>query len=185
MINTSIVALGLVLLTTSSARNGWKEWFVWNEFPEEIGCINGSLSWKQISSADWNDPYSAYTNAKVELTVKLENGQVLAEPGEGRVIGLSRYVAGRSITAGIGTLGANVSYKGKTLCREWKGEPPSKDFYIRWSEADPTKRTLIQTDSHPWSRRSINRGLRRRWSDILPVKYYLCLEGDSDSCRDL
>ena len=138
---TITASTGILLAIGSSAiafakPQGWRQWG--GRLPNTIGCINGTLTWKQISSARMvtpNDQWSNFrTKAEVYLILTRPNQSVIKEKGIAENNGLASSVTGNRISAGRGTQAIILTLDDNVLCESWKFEKPNPDFFSGYNE---------------------------------------------------
>ena len=128
---------GLILTVSSSSialaseQKGWRGWK--GQLPYTIGCINGTLKWKQTSTArmvipseQWSD---FQTTAEVHLTLTRPDHSTIKEKGVARNTGVMSSVTGSRISAGVGTQSISLKLDGNTLCESWKFDKPTPGFF--------------------------------------------------------
>lgn len=131
----------IITLTSSSIALAFeqKEWRQWGgRLPHTIGCINGTLTWRQTSTArmlipseQWSD---FQTTAEVHLTLTRPDHTIIKEKGVARNNGVASSVTGNRISAGIGTQSISLKLDGNTLCESWKFEKPTPGFFSDWNK---------------------------------------------------
>ena len=119
----------MILLISPATAETWQEWRA--RFPKNIGCVNGHFSWKQTSSAE--TLAHDRSRASVALTLTLPDGSVIREVGIAENSGVTAWVKGKTITAGIGTQLLSLRWKDQVLCESWKFEEPTEGFYNDYS----------------------------------------------------
>lgn len=109
----------------------WRQWG--GRLPHTIGCINGTLKWKQTSTArmvipseQWSD---FQTTAEVHLTLTRPDHSTIKEKGVARNTGVMSSVTGSRISAGVGTQSISLKLDGNTLCESWKFDKPTPGFF--------------------------------------------------------
>ena len=107
--------------------HNWRHWG--GRLPQTIGCVNGTLTWRQTSTArmiipseEWSD---FKTIAEVHLTLTRPDNSVIKEKGIARNNGVLSSVTGKRITAGVGTQSIILKLDGKILCENWKFQNPN------------------------------------------------------------
>jgi len=133
---------GLILTVSSSSialaseQKGWREWK--GQLSHTIGCINGTLKWKQTSTArmvipseQWSD---FQTTAEVHLTLTRPDHSVIKEKGVARNTGVMSSVTGSRISAGVGTQSISLKLDSKILCESWKFDKPTPGFFSDWNK---------------------------------------------------
>ena len=133
---TITAATGILLAIESSTNTfaqpqGWRQWG--GRLPHTIGCMNGTLTWKQISPARMvtpNEQWSDFqTTAEVYLTLTRPNHSVIKEKGIAENNGVASSVTGNRISAGVGTQSISLKLDGNILCESWKFEKPTPGFF--------------------------------------------------------
>ena len=107
--------------------HNWRHWG--GRLPQTIGCVNGTLTWEQISTAKMvipNKQWSDFqTTAEVHLTLTRPDNSVIKEKGVARNNGVLSSVTGKRITAGVGTSSISLKLDGNVLCENWKFQNPN------------------------------------------------------------
>ena len=133
---------GLILTVSSSCivlaseQTEWREWK--GQLPHTIGCVNGTLKWRQTSTARMitpNDQWSDFqTTAEVHLTLTRPDHSTIKEKGVARNTGVMSSVTGSRISAGVGTQSISLKLDSKILCESWKFDEPTPGFFSDWNK---------------------------------------------------
>ena len=130
-IQVLILTVSSSSIALASEQMEWREWT--GQLPYTIGCVNGTLNWKQTSTArmvipseQWSD---FQTTAEVHLTLTRPDHSVIKEKGVARNTGVMSSVTGSRISAGVGTRSISLKLDGNTLCESWKFDKPTPGFF--------------------------------------------------------
>ena len=117
---------GLILTVSSSSialaseQEGWRQWG--GRLPHTIGCVNGTMTWRQTSTARMitpNDQWSDFqTTAEVHLTLTRPDHSTIKEKGVARNTGVTSSVTGNRISAGVGTQSISLKKDMQIMHRE-------------------------------------------------------------------
>ena len=133
-INLIITSILLIIPGVRSQEKFDDNWMPWRgQIPPTISFVNGTLTWRQTSSArmlipseEWSD---FKTTAEVHLTLTRPNHPVIKEKGIARNNGVLSSVTGKRITAGVGTQSISLKLDGNILCENWKFQKPNVFTY--------------------------------------------------------
>ena len=133
-INLIIISILLIIPGVRSQDkfdHNWRQWK--GHIPSTMSCVNGTLTWRQISTArmlipskEWSD---FKTTAEVHLTLTRPDNSVIKEKGIARNNGVLSSVTGKRITAGVGTQSISLKLDGNILCENWKFQKPNVFTY--------------------------------------------------------
>ena len=122
-------------IALASEQEGWRQWG--GRLPHTIGCINGTLTWEQTSTArmvlpsqQWSD---FQTTAEVHLTLTSHDHSVITEKGVARNNGVASSVTGNRISAGVGTQSISLKLDDRILCESWKFQYSTPGFFSNWN----------------------------------------------------
>ena len=127
LIITSILLIIPGVRSQDKIDHNWMEWK--GHIPSTMSCVNGTLTWRQTSTAkmiipskEWSD---FKTTAEVHLTLTRPDNSVIKENGIARNNGVLSSVTGKRISAGVGTQSISLKLDGNILCKNWKFQKPN------------------------------------------------------------
>ena len=127
LIITSILLIIPGVRSQDKFDDNWMEWK--GHIPSTMSCVNGTLTWRQTSTArmiipskEWSD---FKTTAEVHLTLTRPDNSVIKEKGVARNNGVLSSVTGKRISAGVGTQSILLKLDGNILCENWKFQNPN------------------------------------------------------------
>ena len=119
-----------------SVAEPWRQWG--GQLPHTIGCVNGTLTWRQTTSARMVHPSEQWsdfqTTAEVQLTLTRPDHSTIKEKGVARNTGVMSSVTGSRISAGVGTQSISLKLDSKILCESWKFDKPTPGFFSNWNK---------------------------------------------------
>ena len=131
LIITSILLIIPGVRSQDKFDHNWRQWK--GHIPPTMSCANGTLTWKQTSTArmlipskEWSD---FKTTAEVHLTLTRPDHPVIKEKGIARNNGVTSSVTGKRISAGVGTQSISLKLDGNILCENWKFQKPNVFTY--------------------------------------------------------
>ena len=133
-INLIIISILLIIPGVRFQDKFDSNWKLWRgNIPSTMSCANGTLTWKQTSTAKMvipNEQWSDFqTTAEVHLTLKRPDHSVIKEKGVAKNNGVLSSVTGKRITAGVGTQSISLKLDGNILCENWKFQKPNVFTY--------------------------------------------------------
>ena len=127
LIITSILLIIPGVRSQDKFDDNWRHWR--GQIQPTMSCDNGTLTWRQTSSArmiipseEWSD---FKTTAEVHLTLTRPDNSVIKEKGVARNNGVLSSVTGKRISAGVGTQSILLKLDGNILCENWKFQNPN------------------------------------------------------------
>ena len=127
LIITSILLIIPGVKSQDKIDHNWMEWK--GHISPTMICANGTLTWKQTSTAkmiipskEWSD---FKTTAEVHLTLTRPDNSVIKEKGIARNNGVLSSVTGKRISAGVGTQSILLKLDGHIICENWKFQKPN------------------------------------------------------------
>ena len=129
-INLIITCILLIIPGVRSQDKFDDNWMKWRgHISPTMSCVNGTLKWRQISTAKMVIPSEQWsdfqTTAEVHLTLTRPDNSVIKEKGIARNNGVLSSVTGKRISAGVGTQSMSLKLDGNILCRNWKFQKPN------------------------------------------------------------
>ena len=123
-------------IALASEQEGWRQWG--GRLPHTIGCVNGTLTWRQTTSARMVHPSEQWsdfqTTAEVDLTLTRPDHSAIKEKGVARNTGVMSSLTGSRISAGVGTQSISLKLDSKILCESWKLDKPTPGFFSDWNK---------------------------------------------------
>ena len=127
LIITSILLIIPGVRSQEKFDHNWRQWK--GQIPPTMSCANGTLTWKQTTTAKMvipNKQWSDFkTTAEVQLTLTRPDHPVIKEKGIARNNGVLSSVTGKRISAGVGTQSLTLKLDGNVLCQNWKFQKPN------------------------------------------------------------